>query len=60
MKTAPSLALDIALPALEKQLAALDGLKGRAHDAVESDEFEWSHLTQSIIERAFGNSSSNF
>jgi hypothetical protein len=57
--TEPSLSNDVALRALEKQLSALDGLKGRKCDEVEMDEERWEQLTQSIIERTFGNPSTN-
>ena len=53
-KKEPSLPTDVALRALGKQLAALDGLKGRRYDEAAIEETEWRHLTQCIIEDAFG------
>jgi hypothetical protein len=56
---APDLPPERALPALKRQLDSLQKLKGRNYDEAESEEQEWQHLTQSIVERAFGNPSSN-
>jgi hypothetical protein len=50
---------DRALRALTQQLAALQKLKGRRYDEADADETEWGHLTQSIIEAAFGVPSSS-
>src|SRR5208282_1071488 len=55
----PTLAPDRALRALTQQLEALQTLKGRRYDEADGDETEWGHLTQSIIEAAFGNPSSS-
>jgi hypothetical protein len=55
----PSLPYDKAHAALKRQLAELEKLKGRNYAQAESDETEWQHFTQSIIERTFGNPSSN-
>jgi hypothetical protein len=54
----PTLAADRALRAIEEQLGNLQKLKGRKYDEAKADETEWRHLTQSIIERAFGDPSS--
>jgi hypothetical protein len=55
----PDLSPERALPAFKKQLESLQKLKGRPFQEAESEEQEWQHLTQSIVERAFGNPSSN-
>lgn len=55
----PTLPPDRALQALKKQLLELQKLKGRRFDEADSDETRWEHFTQSIIEGAFGNPSSN-
>ena len=55
----PSLPPEKAHPALRKQLAALKELEGRNYQEVDTTEQEWQHLTQSIIEKTFGNPSSN-
>ena len=56
---APSLEYGRAQSALTEQLSKLEGLKGRSCAEADSDETEWEHFTQSIIERTFGNPSSN-
>jgi hypothetical protein len=59
----PTLAPDLALKALGRQLDALQNLKGRRYDEADAEETEWEHRTESIIEGAFGNPStarSNF
>jgi len=55
----PTLSPDRAQKALTRQLADLEKLKSRSFADADSDETEWQHLTQSIIERAFGKPSSN-
>jgi hypothetical protein len=55
----PTLDPGVALRALERQLAALDALKGRRCVEAADEESEWEQLTQSIIERAFGKDSTN-
>jgi hypothetical protein len=55
----PSLEPERASAAIRKQLDALQGLEGRNYAEAEADEQEWMQLTQSIIERAFGNPSTN-
>ena len=54
----PTLQPDRALRAIAEQLDGLQKLKGRKYDEAEADETEWEHLTQSIIEGAFGDPSS--
>lgn len=56
---APDLAPERALPVLRRQLDSLLLLKGRRFREIEAQEQEWHHLTQSIVERTFGNPSSN-
>jgi hypothetical protein len=46
-----------ALRALTEQLEALQQLKGRRYDEADTEETEWMHLTRSLIEAAFGESS---
>jgi hypothetical protein len=58
-QTPPTLDPATARRALKSQLVALDALKGRNASEAEDDEREWEHLTQSIVERAFGIGSSN-
>ncbi len=55
----PTLPPERAYAALKKQLAALKELEGRNYQEAETAEQEWGHLTQSIIEKTFGNPSSN-
>lgn len=55
----PDLPYDRALPAIEEQLARLQSLKGRSYDEAADDEKRWYQLTEAIIERAFGNPSTN-
>lgn len=50
---------ELALPALKKQLADLQKLKGLRFDEADLDETEWENLTQSIIEATFRKDSSN-
>ena len=45
--------------ALRKQLAALDGFRGRNHNEVENDEREWKNLTLNILIHGFGEASEN-
>lgn len=54
----PTLAPERALRAIMEQLDGLQKLKGRRYDEAESEETEWEHLTQSIIEGALGDPSS--
>jgi hypothetical protein len=54
----PTLPPDRALKAIEQQIDSLQKLKGRRYDEASADETEWLHLTQSIIEGAFGDPSS--
>jgi hypothetical protein len=46
-----------ALRALTQQLDALEKLKGRDYHEADQDETEWQHVTQGIIEAAFGDPS---
>jgi hypothetical protein len=55
---APTIPPDRALRALMKQLEGLQKLKNRRYDEADADETEWEHLTQSIMEGAFGDPSS--
>jgi hypothetical protein len=48
-----------ALLLLKKQLEVLQGLKNKHHQAGAQEILEWRHFTQSIVERTFGNPSSN-
>jgi hypothetical protein len=45
---------DRALRALTQQLDGLQKLKNRQYPEAEAEETEWEHLTQGIIETAFG------
>jgi hypothetical protein len=47
-----------ALPLFRRQLTASEQLKGRKYDEASQNEQEWSHLTETLIERTFGNPSS--
>ena len=53
------LAPERAVKALRRQLEGLRKLKNRNYQEAEMDETEWMHLTQNIIEGAFGKSSTN-
>ena len=55
----PTIAPERALRALTEQLEALQKLKGRHYQEADAEETEWTHLTQSIIEGAFGDPSSS-
>ncbi len=55
----PTLPPDRALRALAQQLDRLQKLKDRSCEEADAEETEWEHLTQSIIEGAFGNPSSS-
>src|ERR1700688_2221592 len=50
---------DRALRALTQQLDRLQNLKNRDYQEADAEETEWTHLTQNIIEAAFGDDSSN-
>jgi hypothetical protein len=54
----PSLQPDRALRAITDQLDGLQKLKGRKYDEADAAETEWEHLTQGVIECAFGDPSS--
>lgn len=54
----PNIAPERALRALVEQVEALQKLKGRHYQEADAEETEWMHLTQSIIEGAFGDPSS--
>jgi hypothetical protein len=45
--------------ALQKQLAALDKLRGRKYHEVENEEEEWRNLTLNILNHGFGEGSEN-
>jgi len=53
----PAIPPERALKALTEQLDELQKLRGRQYDEAEADETEWKHLTQGIIETAFGDPS---
>jgi hypothetical protein len=55
----PSLEPERAYAAIKKQLDALQNLDGKNYAESEPDERQWTQFTQSIIERAFGNPSTN-
>jgi hypothetical protein len=55
----PTIAPERALAAIQKQLQALQLFAGQNYQQAEATEEQWSQFTQSIIERAFGNPSSN-
>jgi hypothetical protein len=44
---------------LKKQLASLDGLRGRNYRDAENDETQWTNLTLNILTRGFGEDSNN-
>jgi hypothetical protein len=48
-----------ALKALTQQLDLLQKLKNRGYQEADAEETEWTHLTQGIIEAAFGDPSSS-
>ena len=54
----PTLKPERALRALAQQLEALRRLRGRRYDEADAEETEWTRYTQSIIEGAFGDPSS--
>jgi hypothetical protein len=53
------MAPDRALRALTQQLDRLQNLKNRKYEEADAEETEWAHLTQNIIETAFGDPSSS-
>lgn len=55
----PSLGPGRAYTTLKRQFEALQALEGRNCAEAEHDEQEWQQFTQSVIERAFGNPSTN-
>jgi hypothetical protein len=55
----PTMAPDRALRALTQQLDRLQNLKNRKYEEADAEETEWAHLTQNIIETAFGDPSSS-
>ncbi len=55
----PTLAPDRGLRALTQQLERLQNLKNRNYKEADAEETEWAHLTQNIIEAAFGDPSSS-
>ena len=54
----PTLSPERALKAIAQQIEGLQKLKNRPYDQADAEETEWEHLTQSIIEAAFGDPSS--
>jgi hypothetical protein len=55
----PTISPDRALRAVTQQLDELQKLKNRNYEEADAEETEWMHLTQNIIEAAFGADSSN-
>lgn len=55
----PTLPPEKALPLLKKQLEVLQGLKNKHYQEGAQEILEWRHFVQSIVERTFGNPSSN-
>jgi hypothetical protein len=55
----PTLAPERAHAAVKKQLESLNALRGENYIEAEHEEQEWMQLTQNIIERSFGNPSTN-
>jgi hypothetical protein len=55
----PALPPERALKALTQQLEGLQKLKNRTYQDADAEEKEWEHLTQSVIEAAFGDPSSS-
>jgi hypothetical protein len=53
----PTIPIDWTLKALTRQLDGLQKLKNRQFAEAAADETQWTHLTQSIIEAAFGDPS---
>jgi hypothetical protein len=56
---APTFEPERALAAIRKHLQSLQALRGKNYQDAQASEQEWMHLAQSIIERTFGNPSSN-
>ena len=55
----PSITPERALSAFQKHYVSLAALRGRNYQEADQDEEEWKLFTESLTERAFGNSSSN-
>jgi hypothetical protein len=55
----PTMAPERAVRALTQQLDRLQNLKNRKYEEADAEETEWAHLTQNIIETAFGDPSSS-
>jgi hypothetical protein len=53
------MAPDRALRELARQLERLQNLKNRGYEEADAEEKEWTHLTENIIEAAFGDDNSN-
>jgi hypothetical protein len=58
-QVAASITPEVARGAIKKQLALLKAMRATNYHESEAAEQEWTQFTQSIIERAFGNPSSN-
>lgn len=56
---APTLAPERAYIAVKKQLESLNSLRGKTYIEAEHAELEWMQLTENVIERSFGNPSTN-
>jgi hypothetical protein len=54
----PTLPPERSLKALTQQLESLQTLKSRKHNEAATDETAWIHMTDSVVEAAFGNPSS--
>ena len=55
----PDLSLDRALRELRQRLGELLELTGRGYEQAKTEEEEWMHFTENIIEGTFGNPSTN-
>jgi len=55
----PTLSADKTYSAIKKELEALQNFKNKPYRDTEAEETQWQHLTQSIIQRGFGDPSSN-
>jgi hypothetical protein len=54
----PDFPYERALPAIRRQLERLQSFKGRAYDEAATEFTGWKQFTQSVVERTFGNPSS--
>lgn len=56
----PTLPPERSLKALTQQLESLQTLKTRNYNEAAADETAWVHMTETVVEAAFGNPSSEF